>query len=201
MDRADVHRDKLFIKGEGAEGEADSFPLGDGVGGFRGPFRKDDQGAGQHPDRCMTAEPLYTRKSVRLRAFSSLSSLFWKAFLCGCNPSNSPSANLLPAHPFPDEERLRCCSMRKPSFPGGRKKGCGRTSFRQSAAKGVRPAAFGRRFDNGTGAADICFWQSGHIGPGFELAAHGYAVQEVQPVDMFPQTVHLECVVWMSKEK
>jgi len=65
----------------------------------------------------------------------------------------------------------------------------------------VRPAAFGRRFDNGTGAADICFWQSGHIGPGFELAAHGYAVQEVQPVDMFPQTVHLECVVWMSKEK
>ena len=55
MDRADVHRDKLFIKGEGAEGEADSFPLGDGVGGFRGPFLKDDQGAGQHPDRCMTA--------------------------------------------------------------------------------------------------------------------------------------------------
>ena len=33
------------------------------------------------------------------------------------------------------------------------------------------------------------------------LAAHGYAVQEVQPVDMFPQTVHVECVVWMSKEK
>ena len=65
----------------------------------------------------------------------------------------------------------------------------------------MRPAAFGRRFDNGTGAAGICFWQSGHIGPGFELAAHGYAVQEVQPVDMFPQTVHLECVVWMSKEK
>ena len=43
--------------------------------------------------------------------------------------------------------------------------------------------------------------QPGHIGPGFELAAHGYAVQEVQPVDMFPQTVHVECVVWMSKEK
>ena len=33
------------------------------------------------------------------------------------------------------------------------------------------------------------------------LADHGYAVQEVQPVDMFPQTVHVECVVWMSKEK
>jgi 23S rRNA (uracil1939-C5)-methyltransferase len=33
------------------------------------------------------------------------------------------------------------------------------------------------------------------------LAAHGYAVQEVQPVDMFPQTVHVECVFWMSKEK
>jgi len=33
------------------------------------------------------------------------------------------------------------------------------------------------------------------------LVAHGYEAREVQPVDMFPQTVHVECVVWMSKEK
>ena len=31
------------------------------------------------------------------------------------------------------------------------------------------------------------------------LCEGGYAVQAVQPVDMFPQTVHVECVVLMSK--
>jgi len=31
------------------------------------------------------------------------------------------------------------------------------------------------------------------------LAAKGYRVQEVQPVDMFPWTYHVECVVLMSR--
>ena len=31
------------------------------------------------------------------------------------------------------------------------------------------------------------------------LAENGYEVQEVQPVDMFPQTVHVECVTWLTK--
>jgi hypothetical protein len=64
----------------------------------------------------------------------------------------------------------------------------------------VRPAAFGRRFYDGTGAAGIC--NPATLARDLKhLAAHGYAVQEVQPVDMFPQTVHVECVFWMSKEK
>lgn len=31
------------------------------------------------------------------------------------------------------------------------------------------------------------------------LTKHGYAVEEIQPVDMFPQTYHVECVVLMSR--
>jgi len=31
------------------------------------------------------------------------------------------------------------------------------------------------------------------------LTAHGFTVQEVQPVDMFPHTAHVECVVLMSR--
>lgn len=31
------------------------------------------------------------------------------------------------------------------------------------------------------------------------LAGLGYTVKEVTPVDMFPQTMHVECVVLMSK--
>jgi|LFRM01.1.fsa_nt_gb 23S rRNA (uracil1939-C5)-methyltransferase len=31
------------------------------------------------------------------------------------------------------------------------------------------------------------------------LTAHGFTVNDVQPVDMFPQTAHVECVVLMSK--
>ena len=31
------------------------------------------------------------------------------------------------------------------------------------------------------------------------LCGGGYEVREVQPVDMFPQTVHVECVVLMSR--
>jgi len=30
------------------------------------------------------------------------------------------------------------------------------------------------------------------------LAEQGYKVLEVQPVDMFPHTTHVECVAWMS---
>ena len=33
------------------------------------------------------------------------------------------------------------------------------------------------------------------------LTGHGFAVREVQPVDMFPHTSHLECVVLMSRVK
>ncbi|MFZ0370787.1 MAG: 23S rRNA (uracil-5-)-methyltransferase RumA, partial [Halobacillus sp.] len=29
----------------------------------------------------------------------------------------------------------------------------------------------------------------------------GYATQEVQPVDMFPQTSHVECVTWLEKKE
>ncbi len=32
------------------------------------------------------------------------------------------------------------------------------------------------------------------------LADHGYAVQQVQPVDMFPRTRHIECVVQLDRE-
>lgn len=31
------------------------------------------------------------------------------------------------------------------------------------------------------------------------LAEKGYEAKEVQPVDMFPQTTHVECVVWLEK--
>lgn len=31
------------------------------------------------------------------------------------------------------------------------------------------------------------------------LAKYGYKVEEIQPVDMFPQTGHVECVVLMSR--
>ncbi|UMZ74526.1 23S rRNA (uracil(1939)-C(5))-methyltransferase RlmD [Natranaerofaba carboxydovora] len=31
------------------------------------------------------------------------------------------------------------------------------------------------------------------------LAKHGYKAEEIQPVDMFPQTAHVECVVLMSR--
>jgi 23S rRNA (uracil1939-C5)-methyltransferase len=33
------------------------------------------------------------------------------------------------------------------------------------------------------------------------MAEHGYQVDEVQPVDMFPQSVHVECVTLMSRVK
>ncbi len=33
-----------------------------------------------------------------------------------------------------------------------------------------------------------------------ELAAHGYCLKKVRPVDMFPRTGHVECVALMSKE-
>lgn len=33
------------------------------------------------------------------------------------------------------------------------------------------------------------------------LTKHGYTVKEIQPVDMFPQTYHVECVVLMSRVK
>ena len=33
------------------------------------------------------------------------------------------------------------------------------------------------------------------------LSAHGYQVEQVQPVDMFPMTTHVECVVLMSRVK
>ncbi|PRO66201.1 23S rRNA (uracil(1939)-C(5))-methyltransferase RlmD [Alkalicoccus urumqiensis] len=32
------------------------------------------------------------------------------------------------------------------------------------------------------------------------LTAGGYSVSEVQPVDMFPQTTHVECVTWLEKK-
>src|SRR5699024_5609742 len=31
------------------------------------------------------------------------------------------------------------------------------------------------------------------------FAALGYQAQQVQPVDLFPMTNHVECVVWMTK--
>jgi 23S rRNA (uracil1939-C5)-methyltransferase len=31
------------------------------------------------------------------------------------------------------------------------------------------------------------------------LAEKGYEAKEIQPVDMFPQTFHVECVTLMSK--
>jgi 23S rRNA (uracil-5-)-methyltransferase rumA len=31
------------------------------------------------------------------------------------------------------------------------------------------------------------------------LTHYGYELKEVQPVDMFPMTAHVECVVLMSK--
>jgi len=31
------------------------------------------------------------------------------------------------------------------------------------------------------------------------LVEHGFAVKEVQPVDMFPHTSHVECVVWLKR--
>ena len=33
------------------------------------------------------------------------------------------------------------------------------------------------------------------------LKAHGYGVKKVQPVDMFPHSVHVETVVLLSNEK
>ena len=33
------------------------------------------------------------------------------------------------------------------------------------------------------------------------LTKHGYIVTEIQPVDMFPQTFHVECIVLLEKEK
>ncbi len=33
------------------------------------------------------------------------------------------------------------------------------------------------------------------------LAQRGYEIREVQPVDMFPQTAHVECVMWIQKKK
>ncbi|MGI6332343.1 MAG: 23S rRNA (uracil(1939)-C(5))-methyltransferase RlmD [Zhaonellaceae bacterium] len=33
------------------------------------------------------------------------------------------------------------------------------------------------------------------------LQEQGYKTLEVQPVDMFPQTVHVECVTWIQKKK
>jgi len=30
---------------------------------------------------------------------------------------------------------------------------------------------------------------------------HGYKVQKIQPVDMFPMTNHVECVVLMTRNK
>ncbi|MFZ5966185.1 MAG: 23S rRNA (uracil-5-)-methyltransferase RumA, partial [Bacillota bacterium] len=33
------------------------------------------------------------------------------------------------------------------------------------------------------------------------LTEHGYEAKEVQPVDMFPQTGHVECVVQIQRKK
>jgi len=33
------------------------------------------------------------------------------------------------------------------------------------------------------------------------LSQHGYAVQAVQPVDMFPRTKHVECAALLCREK
>lgn len=32
------------------------------------------------------------------------------------------------------------------------------------------------------------------------LAEHGYQAREIQPVDMFPQTFHVECCVWLKRK-
>jgi 23S rRNA (uracil1939-C5)-methyltransferase len=32
------------------------------------------------------------------------------------------------------------------------------------------------------------------------LAEHGYLTQEIQPVDLFPQTFHIECCVWLKRK-
>ncbi|MEG1197699.1 MAG: 23S rRNA (uracil(1939)-C(5))-methyltransferase RlmD, partial [Raoultibacter sp.] len=32
------------------------------------------------------------------------------------------------------------------------------------------------------------------------LVKHGYTLQEVQPVDMFPHTAHVECITLLSRE-
>jgi 23S rRNA (uracil1939-C5)-methyltransferase len=33
------------------------------------------------------------------------------------------------------------------------------------------------------------------------LTEHGYAAVEVQPVDLFPRTRHVEVIVWLSRAK